>query len=191
MSERIPKRIDHYRYTNKGVVIKGELAQKDLTRLSDVVTDNSGNIIYRLEFGIDALQNRFIRGRISTQVILQCQRCLEDYILDIDSTIALAFVHMDIDAQRAEESGLEPFFVDKKELVDPRVLIEDELLLALPQIPSHPYSDEDDGNSICQIKLDYPPGRINSRLTKKQTDIIDNEQMEKENPFAVLKKLQH
>jgi uncharacterized protein len=191
MPEKIPKRIDHYRYTDKGVVIKGEFPQKELSRLSDVVTDNSGNIKYQLEFGIDALQNRYIRGRISTQVILQCQRCLKNYLLDIDSTVSLAFVHMDFDAQRAEESALEPFFVDKKELVDPRILIEDELLLALPQIPTHPYNDEDDGNSVCQIKLDYPPGQTNSRQTRKETDSIDNEQMEKENPFAVLKKLQH
>lgn len=191
MPERIPQRIDHYRYTDKGVVIEGELSQKELARLSDVVTDNSGNIEYRLEFGIDALQNRYIRGRIKTQVVLQCQRCLKDYRLDIDCTVALAFVHTDFEAQRAEESALEPFLVDKKELIDPRVLIEDELLLALPQIPVHPYSDKDDGEPVCQIKLDYPSGQTDSGLTKKETSVFDTEQVEKENPFAVLKKLQH
>lgn len=199
MPERIPQRIDHYRYTDRGVVIEGELPQKELARLSDLVIENSGNIEYLLEFGVDAVHNRYMRGRIKTQVVLQCQRCLQDYRLDLDCSIALAFVQTDFAAQRAESSALEPFFMNKKELIDPRVLIEDELLLALPQIPVHPY--EDDANIICQIQLDYPPAQTNqsqthSELTKPghanmQTDVFLDEQMEKENPFAVLKKLQH
>ena len=191
MPERIPQRIDHYRYTDKGVIIEGELSQNELARLAGVVTDNSGNIRYLLEFGIDVLQNRYMRGQIKTQVVLQCQRCLDDYRLDIDTNVALAFVHTDFEAQKAEENALEAFFVDKKELIDPRVLIEDELLLSLPQIPVHPDGDTDDENTLCRVQLDYPPDQTNDEQLTADRDIVDVEQAETENPFAVLKKLQH
>ncbi len=190
MPERIPKRIDHYRYTDRGVIIKGRLPQKELPRLTEIVSDNSDEIEFRLEFGIDVLRNRYMRGHIKTRVILQCQRCLQDYQLVIDSNLALAFVDTDSEAKRAEENDLEAFYVDPKELVDLRVLIEDELLLGLPQIPVHPDSDQDEENAICQIQLDYPPGMTQDDHTR-ETTIFDIEQVEKANPFAVLKKLQH
>ena len=50
-------------------------------------------------------------------------------------------------------TGVAKLLLENKELLDPRVLIEDELLLAMPQIPMHPESEID---KACQIELDYP-----------------------------------
>ena len=110
MLERLPRRIDYYRYTDKEVVLEGILPQTELRKLSDIVVDNSGKINYRLEFGVDSLSIRFAKGWVKTQLVQQCQRCLGNYTENLESKIAVAFVHSDFEMERAEEAGYEAIF---------------------------------------------------------------------------------
>lgn len=187
MKERIPQRIDHYRYTDKGVILEGvitkEEAKKDLPRLHDYIIKSASDISYYLAFSIDEVKNRVVNGHVEAQVMLQCQRCMENYTSALQCDISIAFVHNDFEQKQAENSCYDVFWLEKKELFDPRILIEDELLLAMPQIPMHPESEI---GSACCIQLDYP---VEDSSNEQDNIVQDNGQKDDNNPFAVLKKL--
>lgn len=204
MRERIPQRIDYHRYTEQGVILDGVMSlaesDKDLLRLNDAIIENTGDISYHLEFDTDILGNRFVTGHIDAHVVLQCQRCMDNYKLDLNCNISIAFVQNDFEQKQAEASNYDIYWISKKELFDPRVLIEDELLLALPQIPMHP--DSEIGKD-CDVRVNFLDGDllVNSSvdgtvteddvLSSENTDsnITKSEQNDEDNPFAILKQL--
>ncbi len=196
MKERIPRRIDYHRYTEQGVVLDGVItlaeSQKDLSRLNAAIISNSGDINYHLDFDTDILGNRFVSGHVDARVVLQCQRCMENFELDLSCEISLAFVQNDFQQQQAEVSKYDIFWLARKELFDPRILLEDELLLALPQIPMHPESEigktcdvqvrflESDEIMSDASESDETAGSGRAVTAAKQND---------DNPFAILKQL--
>lgn len=203
MRERIPQRIDYHRYTEQGVILDGVMSlaesDKDFLRLNDAIIENTGDISYHLEFDTDILGNRFVTGHIDAHVVLQCQRCMDNYKLDLNCNISIAFVQNDFEQKQAETSNYDIYWIEKKELFDPRVLIEDELLLALPQIPMHPESEI---GTNCDVRVNFLDGDllVNSSvdgtvteddvLSSKNTDsITKSEQNDEDNPFAILKQL--
>lgn len=188
MVERIPQRIDHYRYTDKGVVLEGVItrddSKRDLPRFHEYIINAAEDIKYRLEFDRDTINNRVVNGFIQTQAVLQCQRCMSNFTVDLNCDVSIAFVHNQFEQKQAENASYEVFWLDKKEFFDPRILIEDELLLALPQIPMHPESEV---GQACQVQLEYPADAEPSsdELKGEQVD----SQKETNNPFAILKQL--
>ena len=191
MTERIPQRIDHYRYTDKGVTLEGVISpqesEKDLLRLNESIIEPQGDIHYHLEFDKDRLDNRFVSGHVDAKVVMQCQRCMENFTLPLDCEVSIAFVHDDFEQKKAEDSGYDVFWLNKKELFDPRVLIEDELLLALPQFAMHPESDSETG---CHIQLDFPADeQVTHAGTPDEGSGTEQDKQEDDNPFAILKQL--
>ncbi|MDX2503049.1 MAG: YceD family protein [Gammaproteobacteria bacterium] len=207
MAERIPKRIDHYRYTDKGILLEGVISQqesgKDLPRFMTAIVRHAGDVEYRLKFDIDAFSNRIVSGFVKTPVILQCQRCMSDLAVDLECNISLAFVHNDFEAKNAEDSDYEAFWLGQKEFLDPRALIEDELLLALPHISLHPVmkAGEPGFQTSCQIHSEYLASDTTTEKSdlysdasvqstyNKDSDALVNGQKDENNPFAVLKEL--
>ncbi len=192
MVARIPQRIDHYRYTDKGVTLEGIISsqesKKDLLRLNESIISLQGDIHYHLEFDNDRLDNRIVTGHVDAQVVMQCQRCMENFTLALDCAVAIAFVHDDFEQQKAEDSGYDVFWLNKKEFFDPRVLIEDELLLALPQFAMHP---EADFGTTCNIQYDFPADKPPGHTDNQDMDTASeqDQKQEDDNPFAILKQL--
>ena len=198
MRERIPQRIDYHRYTEQGVTLDGIITRvesdKDLSRLNDVIINNTGDISYHLEFDTDVLGNRFVTGHVEAQVILQCQRCMDDYKLNLSCNISIAFVTNEFEQKQAEDSSYDIFWLEKKELFDPRILLEDELLLALPQIPMHPESEI---GKECDVRVEFLDETAlmndSTHLAKALKNGTDEDKINSEqnddNPFAILKKL--
>ena len=75
---------------------------------------------------------------------LTCQRCLEAMAVHVDAPIALALVHSVVGADDLGLSAVEgvPEDLDPlplgQDAIRPLDLVEDELLLAIPQIALHP-----------------------------------------------------
>ncbi len=197
MAERIPQRIDYFRYTDKGVILEGIITSQEsldvFPRLAEAVK-SIGDIEYRLEFDVDILSNRIVSGFVKTRVVLQCQRCMNDFSLALDCEITTAFVQNDFELKKAESSDYDVCFVEKKVekkdtkkkiFLEPRVLLEDELLLALPQIAKHP---EQDIGTDCQIQ------QFDSLAEQKDMGLESGKQQIKDgrgsdNPFAILEQL--
>ena len=191
MIERIPQRIDYHRYTEQGVTLDGVMSLsesiKDLPRLNEAIIRNIGDISYYLAFDTDVVGNRFVSGHIGASVVLPCQRCMDNYQLDLQCDLSIAFVGNDFEQKRAEESNYDTFWLAKKSLFDPRVLIEDELLLALPQIPMHPLSEI---GKDCDVQVKFLDDT--EEVVAECDDLSGQEiKQNRENPFAILKQLKN
>jgi uncharacterized protein len=168
---RLPHQIDPFRLAEAGAQLSGHLPLRQFQRLRQVLADDTGELAVKLDFEMDELGVPVMVGHIQAVLLLKCQRCLEAFSFPIDIRIALAWVKT---GQEADKLPLryEPYIVEETPL-QLNDVIEDELLLALPQIPMHP-------------EADCPASKL-----LKQRDKVTNESEPKDNPFAVLAKLKH
>jgi len=181
MIERIPSiplRIDHFKYTDQGVILDGVITRKEISkdflRFKEAVVDNVSDIAYHLEFDTDFVGNRIVKGTLRSEVKLQCQRCMNDFILLLKCELASAFVCNEAEEQKAGQSDYDVFLLSPREYLDIRTLIEDELLLSLPQIAMH--SLDDCSADVVFLDSDSEPA-------ENSLEQMGN------NPFAVLKDL--
>lgn len=121
-----------------------------------------------LNFDIDELGVPFVSGELKAKLPLICQRCLEPYLFVVDQLSTLAWVRSEQEAERLP-LRFEPYLVDTNPLILNDV-IEDELLLALPQIPMHE-------QSTCSAS---------KWLNKEPIEPVDESV---DNPFSVLVKM--
>ena len=166
---RLPHQIDPFRLAEAGAQLSGNLPLRQFSRLRELLAEDGGEIAVQLDFEVDELGVPVVLGKVSATLSLMCQRCLGAYTFPVDAKIALAWVKT---AQEADKLPLryEPYVVEQTPLLLNDV-IEDELLLALPQIPMHEAAD-------CPA----------SKLLKQHKKVTE-EPEQKANPFAVLSKL--
>ena len=168
---RLPHQIDPFRLAEAGARLSGHLPLRQFQRLRQVLADDTGELAVKLDFDVDELGVPVVLGRIHATLLLTCQRCLEAFAFPVDAQIELAWVKTE---QEADKLPLryEPYVVEAAPL-QLNDVIEDELLLALPQIPMHP-------------EADCPASTL-----LKQRDKVTDEPEPKANPFAVLAQLKH
>ncbi|MEO5343376.1 MAG: YceD family protein [Gammaproteobacteria bacterium SHHR-1] len=114
----------------------GKAGAEALPRLSAAVQAILGEVEYHLLFGRNEQRQARINGEVRAQVQMECRRCLSPVQLALHSTLELAPVATEAEAERLPEE------LDLVVLQDtpmrPLDLIEDELLLSLPAYPCHP-----------------------------------------------------
>ena len=166
--ERLPLQIDPFRLAEARRVLEGQVALRHMKRLASALSNSEGEIEISLEFGIDNMGVPFVTGPIQVNLSLICQRCLEEMNLPVETELALGFVRSSVEAE-AMIGPYEPYIVESvpMDLMD---LIEDEILLSLPQIPMHPFEE-------CPARELYEQ--------VAQQDEQENEASH-ENPFHVL-----
>ena len=135
MSQRIPDRLDPWRYADLGKSVSGVLRLDTLPRLCRCLRDSQGEVHFDLHFGRDNDRRAVMTGSISAELVLECQRCLEAVALPVEADVVIAFVE-GIDQAGLLPDELDPCLVEDGE-VQFRDLIEDELLLRLPQVATH------------------------------------------------------
>lgn len=135
MSQRIPDRLDPWRYADQGREIDGRIPLESMPRLSGCLLDASGEIAFHLHFERDMQRRATLKGALRADLVLECQRCLEAVTHRVNGQVSIAFVEGQDQAARLPES-LDPYLVEDGQVhfVD---LIEDELLLTLPQVAMH------------------------------------------------------
>jgi uncharacterized protein len=141
-------------------------------RLKTSLLSDSGEVGLVLEFGIDETGIKYLQGHVTVELELECQRCLEAMTLSIDKEMLVAFVRSNVEAEQLPED-YDPFVIEQTPiaLID---VIEDELILSLPQVPMHK-------------REDCPASEIVA--TDKQAEKATDELEQKDNPFEVLAKL--
>ncbi len=170
MSAPLPDWIDPWHAVQAGASFAGIVPLDCLPRLAEAVLGSDGPCRYELAFGRDPQGRAVALGRVSMTLHLICQRCLGELAVPVDVPIALALVRV---AAGADVLGLAavddlPEELDPMPLgrdpIRPLDLVEDELLLAVPQIPLHPAQD-------CR------PAR---------SQVAESPAARRDNPFAVL-----
>jgi uncharacterized protein len=159
MSTSLPDFVDPWRAADSHATFAGCLPLSGLPRLVDLLVDTSGEVAFRLEFSRDQEHRAIVLGAVQALLLLRCQRCLQAVAHQVDARLALAAVP-NIAAAQAVPERYDPLIADEG-LIRPRDLVEDELLLDLPQIPAH-------GPELCSVVAEQAA------------------QPDRENPFAVL-----
>lgn len=145
MSDKIiPEHIDPFRFAEQKISLEGSLSVSEMQRLSTNLKSNKANVFVKLNFGIDEQGLTFITGELQTNLVLECQRCLETFMYPVASQFRLGIVRT-LDEANALPKHYEPAIAQENNLAL-RDLIEDEIILNLPIIPRHEPQD-------CNVKL--------------------------------------
>ena len=137
----------------------------EMTRLKNDCADASGAIAWSVEGGTHPQGHPQITLSVAGKVNLVCQRCLQPFPFEMQSSTALVLGQNDPHADQIEEE-LDDESIDVivgSRACDIRDLIEDEALLALPTVPKH---------EVCP-----------------DTGLLDTLKSDKPSPFAGLKNL--
>lgn len=165
---KLPITISPTRSAQRRLVCKGVFKVSEMTRLLAVSEMRSEHVQVSVKFDVDERGLTVMSGTASALVALTCQRCNElfDTELKVDFTFS--------PAKNEEAAENIPSYYDVIELnedgeVNLRELVEEELILIIPLIPRHEIED-------CSADADSVWGEL-------------PEELEKPNPFDVLKQL--
>lgn len=164
MLDCLPDQIEPVSLAEAGRSFRGEVAVKDLARLADVLAARTGHISVEMALRIDEHQVRSLTGKLNGNLKLVCQRCLGKIEFPLNLRFQLGIVRSETEAEELPE-GYEVLLADGNPIALSRI-VEDEIILALPIIPKH------EDASLC-----------------KGSAVTNKPELQKANPFAVLKQL--
>lgn len=132
----IPHYIEPYKLVDRNITYEGNIPLTDLPRLHEALASDNSAIRVKVVFERGEQRQAFMSITLDATMYLVCQRCLDIMAF---STSAI-HDYMFIASEREEvllPEGYDVLELGTKDPFDLKVLIEDELLLALPIIPIH------------------------------------------------------
>ena len=136
MSATFSTPVEPERLANSGEILEGRVWVASLARLRAQLARHEGEAIASIRFLHGADDRIRIAGRVDAAVWVICQTCLEPVEVALASEFELALVE---DLGSASEAMPEmDVWLREARLVDLREVLDQELTLALPQIPRHP-----------------------------------------------------
>ncbi|WP_146874214.1 YceD family protein [Halovibrio variabilis] len=171
LTSQLPSRVEPYKLAARHERIEGLVALDKLSRLTEEAGAQTGDCHVVLAFGVDAQGRREIRGHLQATLALACRRCLVPMPQQVSSDFLLGMV---TDESLAAElpASHEPVLVEKEQL-DLLTVVEDELILSLPQVVYHDEAD-------CYVSAE----QLVSKTAGAASDTTPAT-----NPFAVLNAL--
>jgi uncharacterized protein len=167
----LPATIDPIQLAARGARLTGTLPLKSMPRLAQTCLDGSGDVFVDLSFERGEGEKVFLmRGTLRVSLRVTCQRCLEGMDLQIEASPWLLLLRPEEGQDRLDD---EAYILVTDKPLSLSALVEDELLLALPMVPTHELSE-------CPAKV-YVRKEIGGG--RQQAD------GGKKNPFAVLDRL--
>lgn len=167
MSSALPQLLDPVRAADAALQLGGRLPLSGFARLRSALQDPIGEAAFQLSFGRDQDGRATISGNVKATLVLCCQRCLGPLVHEVDERISLAVVN-GMDEARDLPVRYDPLLATDA-LVRLADLVEDELLLSLPQISVHEpgVCEAADSGTVVEVTA-------------------DRESSDRESPFAVL-----
>jgi uncharacterized protein len=137
---------------------EGVLPVAELPRLAAALAKDSGEVAYNLDFEQGQLGDPELHVRLAARLTLECQRTLQPFEWPVEVDTRLGLLASEEDAVALPEL-CEPLLLEHGTL-QPRKVIEDELLLALPLVPVKPGSEILPGawNAPGQVPQDAEQG---------------------------------
>lgn len=163
MLNRLPERLDVFRLAERGSEVRGFVPIASMDRLAPLLAAAPEQAEVWLVFGFDDEKVVTVTGQVRAKLLLVCQRCLGPVAACVDEAVSLGVAR---DYQRAQHipDRYDPLLLDDGDLWLSR-LVEDELLLAVPQVPMH-------GLGLCAMPL--------------HADVTEPGKAKSESPFSVL-----
>lgn len=169
----VPPVLDTRKVFRQNLIIEGCLPLSQLTGLSGLLTDNTGQAQARLQFSFDESRRRRVTGCVQATVNVLCQRCLEPVSVFLSEPVNLAFVSTET-LGRELPADIDPWVCDDEEF-SPAGIIEEQLILGLPIVATH---------SVCNSESTARQ-QLLSLQEQARTEADNNSQ----NPFAILASL--
>ncbi len=155
---RLPELIDPLHCVAKGRHWEGRLKLARLPRLLEMITNPGEEVTVDLRF---ERQGRVaaITGSVRGELEVTCQRCLEPLRIAVDSPVSLGVVTSIEEGDRLPEA-FEPLLLEE-ERIPFSDIVEDELILAIPDIPKHRHcrpakTRSEDAGAGEQARGDHP-----------------------------------
>jgi uncharacterized protein len=164
----LPDLIDPLILAERRSMLSGAINIAALERLSDLVAERDSNVEIEVFFAKEGKQP-VISGAVKTILTLECQSCMQPFTWPLDINFKLGVVSSLPEADKLE-IDCEPLLYNG-EKISLNALIEDEILLALPDYPKHGYE--------C----------IKQSISKSGNYDTQNNHTKTENPFSILAKL--
>lgn len=125
--------IDGLHFARVGGELRGTLGLDLLPRLAQTPCKTSG-FSYFLRGGLNPAGKASIEVKVTGSLELVCQRCLEPIVFEVDVDVNLELC-ADLDVIAGAEDEVDRVLAESEMSVSG--LVEDELILVLPQIPRH------------------------------------------------------
>jgi uncharacterized protein len=180
MSEALPASIDPWQAVARRAVFTGTIPLTAFPRLRGLLVEEALREAPAAEFALtferDSAKRPVVLGSVHAMLPLECQRCLGVMEHRVTAEILLLVTAGEAVAEPPEPYEALPVVADR---VAPLDLIEDELLLALPQIPMHSVGAcrAGEGLAIVVAESDSPQTTSGKEITTETG---------RRNPFAVL-----
>ena len=159
----LPDQLKLFNFAKKEICLSGLYKISDFPKISEIASNKRDSLRVGLSFYLKNNKTPCVNGIIELDIVLACQRCLDDLSIALKVNVNLAFVKHE---QQAEEldSDYEIYLIQEEELAT-HDLISDEILLSIPMVPTHDY------DCIKEIN---------------EQEVVEEKS---ENPFAILKKI--
>ena len=170
LTEPLPQTLDIRKAAAREATVSGVLEPVNLPRFRELLASDAGKIEAQFTFGKDEEGRYRVQLHLEAQVEVTCQRCLEAMPETVTADNQLALVWSDEQARHLPRH-LDPL-IATEEACNLWELVEEELMLSLPQFSYH---DTEDCNELLAGYREPPP---------EQGEVED-----KPNPFDVLAQL--
>jgi uncharacterized protein len=134
--------------------------------------DDKGDAEFLFSFHKGENRQVHITGYVKADLKLECQRCMQPVVISVASDMDVVVVEGYEEAKLLADD-IEPLLAGEQR-IRLNEIVEDELLLALPQVPMH-QKDE------CKAAYENYAGSVEQAANEAEEN--------KANPFAVLKDL--
>ncbi|MCY4286449.1 MAG: YceD family protein [Thiotrichales bacterium] len=147
---------------SRRAILDGVVEAESLPRLLEVVATRPDAVAYRIEFTRDASGRTRMSGHVKGVLTFVCQRCLGRLDWPLDAKFESVVV-----GNAQEDTGGVDAVTSFGGRIDPDLLIEEEILLALPNAPVHPRGscDAPSFHGACE----RPPSRHSSPFSALRT----------------------
>ena len=133
----LPEFVDPFRLARQQTRIEGAVPIAAMTRVSELLREDSGVVEVDLRFRASASGVPRLDGGVRMVARLECQRCLQPLEVELLPELKISFTDGGEASGRAElAAGYEPLGCDGP--IGLTTIVEDEILLALPDFPMHP-----------------------------------------------------
>lgn len=132
---QIPDHVDARKIFVQQALIEGDVPLSRLPRFRETLNDDQGQVQVHLQFLMDDEHRRVIEGKLTAQVHVLCQRCLEPAEVRIEEAFSLALVETEAQMARLPKR-LDPWFCEDTKLMLAD-LIDEQLILAMPIVSYH------------------------------------------------------
>jgi uncharacterized protein len=140
----LPTEVYPLRLAENATAMHGRLLIKSMDRLCASLFAHEGDAEVELQFGVDPQGIRYLTGLATTELTLQCQRCMEAFVHAISGDFAYGIVSNEEKAKKLPKR-YDPLFVTDDNL-NIKDIVEEELIINLPIVPMHCSDD-------CKVHL--------------------------------------